>query len=174
MRGRATRRIMVMAAGALVAALAATVIPPAGAERGRSGEAGLEAVRALTQRYHTESVALADGFTATDDCVTSMGYHYVNFSRLDTTLERSRPEALLYAPTAEGSRRLAGAEWIVVDRDQNVGTDDDRPALFGHDFDGPMPGHGPGMPIHYDLHAYAWIENPYGGFATWNPAIACP
>jgi hypothetical protein len=174
MPGTATRRIIVMAAGALAATLAATGSAPAGAERGRSDEAGLEAVRALTRRYHTESVALADGFTATDECVPGMGYHYVNSSRLDTTLEPSRPEALLYAPTAEGGRRLAGAEWIVVDRDQNLGTDDDRPALFEHDFDGPMPGHGPGMPIHYDLHAYAWIENPDGGFATWNPTIACP
>lgn len=40
-----------------------------------------------------------------------------------------------------------------------------RPGLLGH---------GPGMPIHDDLHAYAWVENPDGGFATWNPEITCP
>jgi hypothetical protein len=37
-----------------------------------------------------------------------------------------------------------------------------------------MPGDGEDMPIHYDLHAYAWVANPDGGFATWNPAITCP
>jgi hypothetical protein len=37
-----------------------------------------------------------------------------------------------------------------------------------------MPGHGGDMPIHYDLHVYAWVANPDGGFATWNPAITCP
>jgi hypothetical protein len=148
--------------------------PPVGAERGHSENAGLQAVRAFTERYHSESVALADGFTATDDCVPAMGYHYVNFARLDTTLEPSRPEALLYAPTADGGRRLAGAEWIVIDSDQDLSTDEDLPALFGHDFDGPMPGHVPGMPIHYDLHAHSWVENPDGGFAAWNPAVTCP
>lgn len=174
MAATAARRIVIMAAAALATTLAATGMPPAGAQPGRSDDSGLEAVRALTWRYHDENVAVADGFTATSDCVAGMGYHYVNFSRLDRNLEPSRPEALLYAPSAGGGRRLAGAEWIVVDRDQDLGTDGDRPALFGHDFDGPMPGHGPGMPIHYDLHAYAWIENPRGGFATWNPTITCP
>lgn len=175
MAATAARHItLVMAAGALTAALAVTGMPPAGAERGRSDDSGLQAVRSLTQRYHDEYVAADDGFIATNDCVPGMGYHYVNFSRLDATLEPSRPEVLLYSPTTGGGRQLAGAEWIVVDRDQNLATDDDRPALFGHEFDGPMPGHGPGMSIHYDLHAYAWAENPDGGFATWNPTIACP
>lgn len=98
-----------------------------------------------------------------------MGYHYVNYARLDTNLEPSRPEAVLYAPPTENGRRLAAAEWIVVDRDQDLATDDDRPALFGHDFDGPMPGHVPGMPVHYDLHAYAWIDNPDGGSPPGTP-----
>jgi hypothetical protein len=161
---------------AIVAAIAATAsgATPAGARQEPSGDAGLGAVRALTERYQSEAAALADGFTGTDQCVPSMGYHYVNFSRMDTALEPSRPEALLYATAPNGSRRLVGAEWIVVDQDQNLATDDDRPALYGHEFDGPMPGHEPGMPVHYDLHAYAWLDNPDGGFTTWNPAISCP
>ena len=36
-------------------------------------------------------------------------------------------------------------------------------------FDGPMLGHEPGMPIHYDLHAWLWKQNPSGMFARWNP-----
>lgn len=146
----------------------------AGADRGRSADAGLQAVRAWTERYQSEPAALADGYVATNDCVPNMGYHYIDFSRLDTSLEPSRPEALLYVSSPDGGRALVGAEWIVVDRDQNLATGDDRPAVFGHDFDGPMPGHGPGMPIHYDLHAWAWADNPNGGFATWNPTITCP
>ena len=46
--------------------------------------------------------------------------------------------------------------------------------LFGRGFDGPMLGHGPGMPIHYDLHAWIAEANPSGVFAQWNPAIRCP
>lgn len=141
---------------------------------GDGDEAGLQAVREFTDPYHSEAAAVADGFEPTDECVPAMGYHYVNFERLDERLEPSRPEIVIYAPTADGGRRLAAAEWMVIDRDQDLSTDDDRPSLFGHEFDGPMPGHLPGMPVHYDLHAYAWVENPAGGFATWNATITCP
>ena len=156
------------------AALSVAPIASVRAHPGSSDDAGLDAVRAFTKAYQSEAAALTDGFAHTDDCVPGMGYHYVNYARLDTKLEASRPEAVLYAPTTESGRRLAAAEWIVVDRDQDLATDDDRPVLFGHHFDGPMPGHVPGMPVHYDLHAYAWVDNPDGGFATWNAAITCP
>ncbi|WP_405817335.1 hypothetical protein OG241_22700 [Streptomyces sp. NBC_01390] len=75
---------------------------------------------------------------------------------------------------ATESRRLVGAEWIVVDKDQNLATADDRPSLFGVPFDGPMLGHEPGMPIHYDLHVWLWKKNPSGMFARWNPTVTCP
>lgn len=166
----ARQHVIVASAALLLAGIAAA--PSAGAPR--ADHAGLQAVRQLTERYHTEAAAIADGFHPTDRCVPGMGYHYVNASRVDGRLEPSRPEVLLYAPGPDGSRRLAGAEWVVVDRDQDLATDDDRPSLFGRAFDGPMPGHEPGMPIHYDLHAYAWVDNPAGGFATWNAAVTCP
>jgi len=52
-------------------------------------------------------------------------------------------------------------------------TDDDRPTLFDQGFEGPMPGHEPGMSIHYDLHASVWQHNPVGMFAAWNPSGSC-
>jgi hypothetical protein len=36
-----------------------------------------------------------------------------------------------------------------------------------------MEGHEPGMPIHYDLHAWVWKHNPSGDFAQFNPEVAC-
>jgi hypothetical protein len=157
-----------------VPALVAVTLATAGPSAAGRGEAGMQAVRQHTDQYHSEAAAVADGFVPTDECVPGMGYHYVNFERIDERLQPSRPEAVLYAPTEDGGRRLIAAEWIVVDDDQDLSTDHDRPTLFGHRFDGPMPGHGGDMPIHYDLHAYAWVTNPDGGFATWNPAITCP
>ena len=41
-------------------------------------------------------------------------------------------------------------------------------------FDGPMDGHGPGQPRHYDKHAWLWAHNPAGTWASWNPALSCP
>ena len=48
------------------------------------------------------------------------------------------------------------------------------PQLFGQTFQGPMPGHVPGMPWHWDLHVWVWANNPSGMFAQWNPALSCP
>ena len=58
--------------------------------------------------------------------------------------------------------------------DGRLDTDEDRPYLFGRGFDGPMEGHEPGMPMHYDLHAWVWKRNPAGTFAMWNPRVECP
>lgn len=169
--GRDTLVLVVALAGVLAATTAISGATPG---RGRSGDAGLAAVRAWTVKYQDDAAAVADGFAHTDDCVPQMGYHYVNFSRLDDRLQPSRPEALMYVDGPDGRRVLAAAEWIVVDRDQDVMTDDDHPAVFGHRFDGPMAGHFPGMPVHYDLHAWAWVDNPDGGFTADNPAVNCP
>ncbi|MDW4908317.1 hypothetical protein RB628_23980 [Streptomyces sp. ADMS] len=88
-------------------------------------------------------------------------------------LDGDAPAVIAPSATAE-SRRLIAAEWIVVDKDQDLTTDDDRPSLFGVPFNGPMLGHEPGMPIHYDLHARVWKKNPGGTFAQWNPTVTCP
>lgn len=170
---RRSRALAIAVAAATVAVMAGAG-SPATADPGRSGDAGLRAAKAFSAPYQSEAAAIADGFTPTDECVPNMGYHYVNFDRVDTNFEPSRPEAVLYVDAPGGGRQLAAVEWLVIDADQDLATDDDRPSIFGHPFEGPMLGHGPGMPIHYDLHAYAWVENPDGGFATWNPEITCP
>lgn len=136
-------------------------------------EAALGVVRQLTKQYLDVAVAIDEGFVESPACVPAAGIHYVNADRGDERLELGRPEVLLYAPTLDGGRRLVGAEWMVNDDDQDLTTDHDRPRLFGHDFDGPMLGHGPGQPIHYDLHAWAWVNNPLGGFAQKNPRVLC-
>ena len=38
---------------------------------------------------------------------------------------------------------------------------------------GPMAGHNPQMPWHYDLHAWVIENNPAGMFSQWNPSISC-
>lgn len=160
---------------AMAALLLSSGIGAAGQAQASSDgdEAALEVVRQLTKRYHDVAVAVSDGFIQTDPCIPAMGLHYVNTERWDERLEPGRPEVILYAPTLDGGRRLVGAEWVVTDDDQNLATDHDRPHLFGHDFQGPMPGHVPGQPVHYDLHAYAWVDNPLGGFAPYNPRVQC-
>jgi hypothetical protein len=103
-----------------------------------------------------------------------MGFHYVHPERLaDGIIDANRPEILVYTEATNGKLRLAAVEWFAVDPDQDLSTDEGRPTLFGHEFDGPMPGHEPGMPVHFDLHAWIWQDNPAGTFAPWNPAVTC-
>lgn len=139
----------------------------------------LAPVRRATAAYHDPAAALADGFVPTDACAAhpelgGMGLHYVNPERLaDPAVVATEPEILLYAPTADGGVELVGVEWFSVDPDQDETTDDGRPSVLGVPFDGPMAGHEPGMPVHFDLHAWIWMHNPAGLFAAWNPDLSC-
>ena len=105
-----------------------------------------------------------------------MGIHYANQALSDdgNALDPLRPEVLVYQIGENGEPRLGALEYFTVDADQDLATDDDRPSLFGVPFDGPMLGHTPGMPIHYDLHVWLYKPNPAGIFAAWNPRVHCP
>lgn len=113
-----------------------------------------------------------------------MGIHYLNVPRtMDLTVNASEPELLLYEPTRNGKKRLVGVEYFVpvISNgapwfDQNTPppvVDNPAPVLFGATFNGPMPGHEPGMPWHYDLHVWIWKHNPSGLFAPFNPNVQC-
>lgn len=138
----------------------------------------LTEVRRATAKYHSLKKARADGYVATETCVESpegdMGFHYVNPTLAsDTKVDPRKPEILLYATGKNGKPKLVGVEWFVADTDQDPSTDGDRPSLFDVPFDGPMPGHEPGMPVHYDLHAWIFEHNPSGVFAPFNPRVSC-
>jgi hypothetical protein len=141
----------------------------------------IAAVRAATAKYHDLAVAEADGFVKAGECVVdpagtgTMGFHYIDPElENDPAINLEEPEALLYIPNEEGEMELVAVEWIRTDADQDLNTDEDRPFLMDTGFDGPMLGHGPGRPIHYDLHAWVWKDNPNGMLAQYNPSISCP
>jgi hypothetical protein len=148
---------------------------------GSSVNSELAKVRAATAKYHSLARAQADGYSVENEpCVVSpdgtMGIHAVNGPLIgDPAIDPLRPELLLYAPGPNGKLRLVGVEYFKVDADQNLGTSGDKPSLFGRPFDGPMLGHTPTMPIHYDLHVWVAEASPSGVFAVFNsnPAISC-
>ncbi|NUT37725.1 MAG: hypothetical protein HOV79_32165 [Hamadaea sp.] len=171
----AASALAAVAAVLVAAAPAAVATPAATAAYGRPALAEL---RNLTAKYHDARAAVADGYVPTDVCVESpeggMGYHFVNPALvMDGIVDFKRPEVVVFVPSPTGLR-LGAVEYVQPDADQNLATDDDRPSVFGHPFDGPMPGHEPGMPIHYDLHVWLWKHNPNGLFAAWNPTVHCP
>ena len=137
----------------------------------------LAALRKSLAVYEDVDAATADGFTPVSECTVSdeggMGVHYLNPVRAAQAPDATKPAILLYAPTNSGTMRLLGAEWFQADADQDVTTDTDRPSLFGRPFNGPMVGHDPTMPVHYDLHVWLYDSNPAGVFAPWNPSVSC-
>lgn len=133
----------------------------------------LSDVRRATEQYHDVQVALDDGFQETHECVPQMGIHFIYPSRMrDATLDPERPEVLLYEPKAskdgETRYKLVGVEYFIA-ADQVNST----PTLFDEEFDGPMPGHAPGEPRHFDLHAWVWRNNPDGVFTAHNTNVKC-
>ena len=133
-------------------------------------EAQLAAVKAANQRYEYAANAIVDGYhpsgRCTQDARGAMGQHYVNMRYFGRT-DPLRPPQLFYVPV-DGTMRLAGVEYY-ADTIQVAAA----PVLFGRTFDGPMPGHSPGSPDHYDLHVWLYIDNPAGMFAAGNPALSC-
>lgn len=143
-----------------------------------TGEAhvdGMLDLRREVTRYQNTQTAEKDGWglvAGLDHCfdnpgVGAMGFHYINTSLLDTTLDESMPEALVYPPRADGKLELGAVEWIVP-----------AAAWDAEGHSAPPTVHG--LPLHlnsalgvYVLHAWIFKENPAGMFADWNPDVSC-
>ena len=168
-----------LAGGAI--ALASLGTAGAGGHEPRLTAAQRSQIHQATKHYRDVEMALADGYVPVGGCtelpdVGGMGYHYLNPALAgDDVVDPAQPELLVYQAAEDGRLRLGAVEYFSADADQDVATDDDRPALFDqHPFEGPMPGHEPGMPIHYDLHVWLYRHNPAGQLASWNPSVDCP
>jgi hypothetical protein len=175
-----------MTAIAAVAVLVAVLASAATAHTGGTGHnhgAGSKVAKRLAKakraaaRYSSPAKARAAGYEAAPSgCVAdpagsgAMGIHYGNPALLaDPEVRARKPEVLLFSPQG----RLLGVEYFRADADQDLSTDGDRPERFGRPFDGPMEGHEPGMPRHYDLHVWLFKRNPAGRFAQYNPTVRC-
>ena len=135
----------------------------------------LMSLKGALGRYRTPEAAVAAGYLPSPDCAASpaggMGHHYVNPSLMGE-IDPTQPPILVYVPGQDGLT-LGAVEWFAPDADQDLTTTDDRPDLMGIPFDGPMPGHEPGMPVHYDLHVWLFQHNPAGLLAPFNPTVRC-
>lgn len=146
----------------------------------------LQKIRAAFEKYQNPIVAIHDGYLSTVGCMEypkagaagqapypagGMGVHFFNPSLVGPTVDPERPTVLLYEPAGR-ELRLVAVEWFVPLATGVM----ERPRLFGADFDGPMEGHHPLMPLemhHYDLHVWLFKDNPAGMFRPTNPTVKC-
>ena len=138
----------------------------------------LEELRAATQKYSQVSVATAAGYAPAGPCVASpaggMGIHYMRQAAVDAVVTLTEPEALLYAPISGGALQLVGVEYVVPSAPWDA-ANSVPPKVLGQNFDDHRPEaarHGLPFP-HYDLHVWAFKDNPSGLHAPFNPTVTC-
>jgi hypothetical protein len=163
-------------------ALAVLSLPTAVALADGNGESSpiTDKVRHATARFVNINVALAEGWVPATPCVSgpdtgAMGVHLVLPSRLDQiTLKGDTPQALIYEPMANGAMRLVGVEFIVT-KSLWEGTNPPPavPAVEGNLMNLIGEPNRFGLPAFYELHVWAWEDNPKGTFADWNTHVTC-
>lgn len=103
----------------------------------------------------------------------AMGVHFVNFDLVDGKPEVNRPEALIYE-VKNGRAQLVGVEYIVpVDAWHPAEGEPPVPMLEGQVFHFNESPNRFGLPAFYELHVWAWRDNPNGTFVDWNPLVSC-
>jgi hypothetical protein len=140
----------------------------------------IQTVRDATRAFR--DVSNATGYASAGACVNSpeegaMGIHYFNEDLIgdEGALDATTPEFLIYEQR-HGRLRLVGVEFLV----------------FAAQWNDPATGHAPGAPVlqgqlfnyvgapnrygldpFYELHVWAWRDNPKGPFADFNPDVSC-
>jgi hypothetical protein len=169
--------------GSLVTAAPLFAADHAAANHSADEQAGpgtlVQLVRAGTRKYIDVNNATAAGYAVLLGCVAgtdhgAMGIHYTNPTLLaNLTLDPSQPQALIYEPSANGKMTLVGVEFILDSASWLAANNNTPPVLDGQVFtfiDAPNRFN---IPSFFELHVWAWRDNPQGAFVDWNNHVTC-
>ncbi len=169
-------RLLLLGSVATVAPLVAQDLPHAGHALPSKL---VQDVREATRQFIDVNNA-APGYKPLFGCVSgpdhgAMGIHYVNLDLVgDGTVEVNKPEALIYEPVGN-ERRLVGVEYI-VDAAQwlsNPANNNLPPVLDGQTFQLVGAPNRFNLNPFFELHVWAWRDNPKGAFVDWNNKVTC-
>ena len=139
----------------------------------------IKAVREATADFRDVRVAMQAGYGIASGCVTgpergAMGVHYGNSTLVgDGVIDASAPELLVYEPR-NGRLVLVAVEFIVLADQWNAAHPDGAPPiLMGQHFQFVGTPNRYRLPAFYELHVWAWKDNPFGAFVDWNPQVSC-
>src|ERR1700733_12613728 len=138
----------------------------------------VQAVREGTRQYIDVNNATAAGYGPFLGCVAgpdhgAMGIHYVNPTLLgNLTLEPGQPQALIYEPD-NGKLRLVGVEFILDSASWLAANNNTPPVLDGQVFNFVDAPNRFNIPSFFELHVWAWRDNPQGSFVHWNNHVTC-
>jgi hypothetical protein len=145
-----------------------------------AGSPLVEKVRDATNQFKDINVAISEGWVQGTPCVSgpnsgAMGVHFVKPERIAAgVLSADQPEALIYEPFGVGRFRLVGVEFIVLDSIwQRQHPSGGPPALDGNLLNLVTAPNRYGLPAFWEIHVWAWEDNPNGSFADWNTHVSC-
>lgn len=172
--------------GATIAAILLSSVAVIGVSAHGSGHSSdLRTARAATAQFHALGQAVAAGYglppagAPLHECISSltgtgaMGFHYINGGLLDTTVDPSKPEALVYAPDRHGRLKLVALEYVVFQAPWIAEHGATMPTLFGQMFMSTGAPNRYDIPAFFSLHVWLWKDNPAGLFAPFNPNVSC-
>jgi hypothetical protein len=163
----------------LAAFLALTSFAPAQQQKQAAGQGDqdklVEIVGNATKQYLNVNNAIAAGYSPVLGCVSgsdhgAMGIHYVNASLLNGPIDATQPQALIYEPSSNGQYNLVGVEFIIL---ASALPPNSAPQVEGHlmlYIDAPNRY---GLAPLFELHVWAWRNNPQGPFVDWNDHVTC-
>jgi hypothetical protein len=137
----------------------------------------VQAVRQATQPFRDVEAAQSAGYGLFHGCVSgpqegAMGIHYVNGDLVgDGEIDASHPEALIYE-FRDGRLQLVGVEFVVIAEAWDA-NHEMPPTLMGQVFQYVSAPNRYRLPGFYELHVWAWKQNPNGMFTDWNPKVSC-
>jgi hypothetical protein len=138
----------------------------------------VQIVRDATRQFIDVGAATSAGYGQFLGCVSgpdhgAMGVHYVNGLLVaDGEIDATKPEALIYE-FSHGRARLVGVEFI-VDSATWLANHASAPVLEGQSFQLVDSPNRYGIPApFFELHVWAWRDNPNGAFVDWNDRVTC-
>jgi hypothetical protein len=139
----------------------------------------VQVVRDNTKQFTDVNNATAAGYGPFLGCVSgpdhgAMGIHYVKGPLVgDGEIEETTPEALIYEPT-DGGLRLVGVEYIVDSETYLKNHNNTPPVLEGQTFQLVGIPNRFNIPApFFELHVWAWRDNPNGAYVDWNNRVSC-
>ena len=136
----------------------------------------VQIVQDATRKYLNVNNATGAGYAPFLGCVTgqdfgAMGVHYVNGALLNGVLNEDQPQALIYEPKGN-LLQLVGVEYI-LDATTWLKSHATPPVLEGQVFQLVASPNRFNLPTFFELHVWAWRENPLGAFVDWNTRVSC-
>jgi hypothetical protein len=138
----------------------------------------VQIVRQATEQFVDVNAATAAGYEPAFGCVTgpdmgAMGVHYINSALVSGgQLNAKNPQALIYEPVG-GAMKLVGVEFITIADPWLTAHQQAPPILEGQLLQYIGAPNRYGLPGLFELHVWAWRDNPHGAFVDWNTHVTC-